>query len=50
MYEGEIDPRYHAYYRKAHEERAKAFRDAMSWLFGRSHGAAPTARKGSQTA
>lgn len=32
MYEGEIDPRYHAYYQKAHEERAAAFRDAMGWV------------------
>lgn len=40
MYEGEINPSYQPYYRKAHEERAAAFRDAMHWVIrlGRSRG------------
>lgn len=50
MYEGDIDPRYQEYYRKAREARAMAFRDALAWLFGRSSGTAPTAPKGSQAA
>lgn len=50
MYEGEIDPRYQDYYRKAHEERSKAVREAFSWLFAWSHTTAPTARKGSHAA
>ncbi|MEL7117190.1 MAG: hypothetical protein AAGP08_16665 [Pseudomonadota bacterium] len=35
MFNGEINPRYHKYYVKAHEERAAAVQEAFDWLFRR---------------